>query len=338
MPTARKLPGLLLLATVLLAGPHRLAADERWWGVQLIAYDEVARPEECVEVRAKLEHRDLLCLRPNMRGYPLCFHAPPFLDCCWARTASKGVATVPLRLPVGGPCPCRVQVLFPGSTHHRPGESVGRVFTWPADSPILVTDVDHTISDLPQLLVPFTANEDTPPLPGAVEALQEMSRDYRIVYLTARNHCLYNKTRDWLRLHGFPEGPLFSRGCAATQSVVTFKREVIADLRKRFPNVAVGVGDRAGDAEAYLANGLKTILINPKKPHKLPPQVVVVGSWAEAARRVCRPHPPVGPEGLRGPAVPVPVPVGPSLPPPAPAAGAPSPPEAGRGRAGNGST
>lgn len=253
--------------------------------VLLSAFDQVARPGESVTLTVKLYQPTRLGFHINLHDRPIHFACPP-LPAWEASSGEDGLATVEVTAPAGVPEVWPFEAHYPGGPRHKPARGSGRVFRWPADSPILVTDVDHTVSDLSQVRVPFTSNRRSPPLPGAVEALNHLAASYRVVYLTARDECLYDKTREWLAEKGFPAGPLFCRDAHLFRSSEEFKRGFLADLAKRFPNLAAGVGDRTGDARAYLANGMIALLIDPKGKVERPPGAVVVSSWHEVARHL----------------------------------------------------
>src|SRR5262249_41238592 len=139
------------------------------------------------------------------------------------KTDEEGLASLSVDVVAEPPRLYRVQVRFPGKDPSRAAEAASRLFLWPKESPILITDVDHTISDLTEIKVPYTSIDRTPTLAGAVEALTELSRAYRIVYLSARDEVLYEKTRAWLNEKGFPEGPLFCRDFHIGSRQETFK-------------------------------------------------------------------------------------------------------------------
>ncbi len=227
MSVRRRVPiGLPMLALVGLVatGPSSWADDELY-AVKLTVYDQLVLPGEPITLEAKLEHEGIGGLNPDMRGYPLRFVIPEFLD-QEVMTAQEGVATLSLRSSHGPRSPGRVSVRFPGSRLHQPAEVTGRIFVWPAGIPILIIDIDHTISDLREIDVVFTANAQIPALPGAVEALAKLAQRYQIIYLTARDHAFYNKTRAWLDVRGFPEGPLFTRDFHIWETRGTFKAQL----------------------------------------------------------------------------------------------------------------
>lgn len=279
LPKRRRWLFLILMAADVLAPPVR-AEDDRFL-VKLTAYDLLACPGDPVTVRAKLEHQGFGGLNPDLRGSPLRFTCTP----AFARTVATGFdgrAEVTVRLAPESPRVVRVKVRYEGSRNHQSAEATARVFVWDPQRPLLVVDIDHTISDLREFDVLLTDNARIPTLPGAVEGLSKLAREYGIVYLSARDEALYNKTKAWLTVRGFPEGPLFTRDFVPWVSRESYKSQYIADLKKRFPNLRAGIGDRVGDARAYLDNGLKALIIAPDQSARLPERALVVSSWRNA--------------------------------------------------------
>jgi hypothetical protein len=78
------------------------------------------------------------------------------------------------------------------------------------------------------------------------------------------------KTRRWLALHLFPPGPILCRPWSLRPvAPELFKTETLARIKRELPGLAAGVGDRAHDARAYLAHGLRALLINSFEPPPL---------------------------------------------------------------------
>jgi hypothetical protein len=251
----------------------------------LTAFDALTRPGSTVPMRAKLEHAGPWGIHLHMRGYAIRFASPGLIN-QESKTEEESTATVQVKPPPGALPLYRISVTFAGSAHHEAARAASRLFVWPKNSLILITDVDHTISDLSELKVPFTADDRIPPLPGAVEALRELAVSYRIIYLSARDEILYEKTRAWLNTKGFPEGPVFCRDFHLGDKQEAFKQRFISELKKHYPNVSVGVGDQPSDAKAYLNNGLKAFLIKPKESGAAPKGAVIVRSWQEVCRQL----------------------------------------------------
>ena len=157
------------------------------------------------------------------------------------------------------------------------------------DALILVSDIDHTIADVALTAYLFTSNEKVLPLPGSVDVLHRLKKRYTIIYVTGRDDEFMNVTRDWLRLHAFPPGPVFFWDLGVKPfSMGKYKAETIKALKVRFPNMSVGVGDKIHDAEAYLGSRMRAIIIGDKFPENLPDGAEFVRSWAEIGRMLLK--------------------------------------------------
>jgi hypothetical protein len=157
------------------------------------------------------------------------------------------------------------------------------------ERPLLVTDIDRTISDHSNAAALLLPNERLRPLPGAVEALRRLAERHAIVYLTARNLRFSAKTKAWLILRGLPVGPvLFRRAFWFRQSSAAFKLRTMAELARVWP-VRAGVGDRPGDAAAYAAAGAKPILIGTNGAGGLPDGTVRADSWKAVEQLLAAP-------------------------------------------------
>jgi hypothetical protein len=133
----------------------------------------------------------------------------------------------------------------------------------PADAPVLVLDIDHTITTVSTFRMAFTTNRKTGHLPDAVETIRRLARRFAVVYLTARDRSFLGKTRGWFVLQGLPDGPIFLRRQRFwSQKSFDHKLERLAELKKTHRCVA-GVGDLSGDARAYLATGMSAFLMDP---------------------------------------------------------------------------
>jgi hypothetical protein len=108
-----------------------------------------------------------------------------------------------------------------------------------------------------------------------------------LLYLTARDHIFTGKTREWLRINGFPEAPIYLRRVRFwSQRPKAHKLACLARLKEGFSNLAWGIGDLRGDVEAYAAHGLRPILLSSRTPRKLPEGTVVAPTWEEVEKRI----------------------------------------------------
>jgi hypothetical protein len=63
--------------------------------------------------------------------------------------------------------------------------------------------------------------------------------------------------------------------------------ELITRLKRQFPSLVVGFGDRKGDADAYVANGMRAYIM-PSKKQVYPESAVVVSGWSEIQEHLKR--------------------------------------------------
>jgi hypothetical protein len=117
------------------------------------------------------------------------------------------------------------------------------------------------------------------------------------VYLTQRPDFLAPSSKRWLAENAFPPGPVLT---TTMETLLAgsgpYKTSRLQAIRKTFPNVVAGIGDKFSDAKAYADNGVRPILImqvdwsrdNPEDFEKpaaelaaLPDLVQVVTDWSQ---------------------------------------------------------
>jgi hypothetical protein len=165
---------------------------------------------------------------------------------------------------------------------------------------LVVIDLDHTVVDSSFFRVLMGGAK---PMPGSVEVVERIAEVYSIVYLTHRPDLLTRKSKIWLSRNGYPAGPLLvSELSEAVGDSGKFKTAKLRAIRKAYPNVMIGIGDKLSDAQAYVDNGLTAYLIphckdKPKDMRKMSGQVRglrgrgrlhVVDGWDEIEAGVFR--------------------------------------------------
>jgi hypothetical protein len=115
-------------------------------------------------------------------------------------------------------------------------------------------------------------------LADSVEVLGRVSKRYGIVYLTDRPDLPARKSKNWLADNGYPSGPLLFSRMEDLREGGRFKSGGLAGLRRDFPGLAVGIGERPSDAQAYVDNGMSAYLIpnfkeNPKDMRALAAEI-----------------------------------------------------------------
>lgn len=194
-----------------------------------------------------------------------------------ARTDRAGWARWSCHLPDGASS-VRARALVDGQTV----EAEGGVFEWHPNRTIIVCDIDETVSvtNYSTLLAKGEDDLGSQPLPGAAKVMTELSRRFNIIYITGRPRFLLNKSRRWLKTHGFPAAPVVT---APTLNeairVQKFKGGQIADLRCLSSNLLIGIGNAKTDSEAYAANGLLTLVIDEGDTNRFRSHAIVVRDW-----------------------------------------------------------
>ena len=155
----------------------------------------------------------------------------------------------------------------------------------PAGTRIIITDIDHTISDASGVNVVRSANDKLPPIDGAVRCLNALAGEYTIVYVTGREDFLAYKTRNWLDANGFPTGPVFLWNAFDDPfSRRSYKAGEIKRIKAVWPNVVAGVGDAESDGWAYYDADLPAIFIIGEERgeyHEYPKGTRFVERWDE---------------------------------------------------------
>lgn len=242
------------LLVALLALPVAAERD----AARLLAFDALVPPGRAVALTVKLE-RDNLAHRDLERVAVVFAKGDAVIG--RATTGEEGIATLEWTPPAAKPDTYEITVsLAPDAAYEAPAVSL-RVFVRDPKRPVLVVDLDGTVCAAGALDVATKEPKDLPAVPGAAEALVALAKRYDVLYLTARDDGLFARSREWLDLKGFPAAPLLVRDLKLTTlSAERFKRQRLLELKRDFDLVA-GVGDREDDGEAYVAAGMKALLV-----------------------------------------------------------------------------
>lgn len=142
--------------------------------------------------------------------------------------------------------------------------SEGTVFVWPADRPVVVFDLDDTLLKSKYAGMVFQLKDSSPPMPLARETVEELSRDYSIVYLTVRARVFREMTRTWLAKHEFLP---FPTTYAIDFSYYTKQKEARVDIIKRIQRngftIVAGIGDKDADELALHECGIPRMIVRP---------------------------------------------------------------------------
>jgi phosphatidate phosphatase PAH1 len=184
-------------------------------------------------------------------------------DSAWAklgtaRTDGEGHFAFALaganRLPIG------IRDLYASVVGDRTGTAF-LAYVAPDDSPLVVSDVDGTLTDSENAFIETVVNGEQPgQQAGAAAAFTAAAaRGFQLVYVTARGNQYTDATRQWLAAQGFPRGPLRLAASFVTlpgSDTTEFKTKAITDLVGQGLRVEIGVGNRATDITAYANAGI----------------------------------------------------------------------------------
>lgn len=270
---------------------HCVAKDLEKNRVKVTNYDVLVTKEEReFKLSSKVESRTVLGINPDQEGQEVGWTLPPdfsLQEPMNARSDKQGVVSMNVLRDLSQ------DLAVVCTTATAKGTSgIGRVFSIKSSVPIFVVDIDEVISDLPEIQVPLRSIKNSPVIQGAPEALMEISKTHLIVYLSARDDALLNHTRVWLNAKGFPSGPTFvwdwkakNRFGFSRTKQGAFKTQFLIDLKKRFPNIKGGIGNRPHDASAYLSAGVQPWIIRAKEePSKFAKGTRFVTQWQEVPK------------------------------------------------------
>ncbi len=135
----------------------------------------------------------------------------------------------------------------------RPGESA------------IVTDIDGTVTASEAAIINTVLfGDDIGHRANAPRALAESG--HPVIYMSSRGDQLTTLTREWLRDHGFPLGPLRLARSGITRPGPATVRFKAAALEALSVPITAGIGNRASDVEAYAQKGIPANRIFVKLP------------------------------------------------------------------------
>ncbi len=260
-------------------------------GAVFHAYDMLAFPGQATSLTARLQRADNLQGLGGARiGY---YQGATKLG--EALTDANGYAALPFT-PLGdGDYALTVKILAVPQRRFAPMLDVSPAHLLVAargpKTEIVVVDLDHTLvaSGFHHVLL-GTAK----PMAGSQAVLQRLARRYTLVYLTHRPNLLGRRSKGWLRQYGYPPAPvLLSTISQAVGGSASFKTGKLAELRKAYPNVRIGIGDKVSDTRSYAENNIPAYLIPHYKDkpsdlrklaaeiRSLPSTVQVVHDWRQ---------------------------------------------------------
>jgi hypothetical protein len=264
---------LALLTPVLVTGcasPYLLTVE-----------DTVSGRGKKAQFFGKLEYRGVAVFNPGVRDRNLRFYLDDRLIGI-RHTDDKGYAKLKHPFPTAGDR--RLLVTYEDGPK-RLAETAARIFVWDRYDPILVVDIDDTLCQTRVLALLADNDDPSPPLPGAPETLQILSRRFHIVYLTGRPREMIPKTRRWLEKNQFPVGPVLTWDIDKYPwSQADYKKKRIDKLQDDFENVTIGIGNTEKDYQAYRKRKLFSIILTGKGSSERTKNGVHVPDWSALRR------------------------------------------------------
>jgi phosphatidate phosphatase APP1 len=262
-----------LILAVSFCSSHAIAKEKQ--ALSIIAFDALTEMNKPVDLHCKVEKKNLM--RGDLRNANVTISVNG-TQIAKVITDKQGVARksyTPKELGV-------YTVVFEceEGPDNSKATATSLLFCRDKTKPAILIDIDHTIADIAMEKFLVTRTKDIKPLPGAREVLDDLAKTYDLIFLTARDKHLLHRTKEWLSINHFPSAPVFFRDMGKEPlSESKFKTDKIAQIKASWSNVTYGIGDKLSDAQAYLANGLKTIIISPKED--LPRQAHSVQQWQQ---------------------------------------------------------
>jgi hypothetical protein len=167
------------------------------------------------------------------------------------RTDASGVAQVEVKPSAVG--------AFPVTARMGEARSSGTLHVIAATRPVVVCDLDETLSNLPFMSM-VHSSAPAPTYPGAVALLRDLAATHTIVYLTARPDTLVKKTRAFLAAHDFPAGPLLRDDLRGISDDGRQKLATLQAMKARGVKLDLGIGNTKHDALAYEGAGMRSFI------------------------------------------------------------------------------
>jgi len=292
--------GLLVLLTLILVPAglltwlvlHRRPDPPR---LDVVAFDQLGLAGQEVKLGAFLEPLDIEPAKVDLSGYQVFFEQNVLPGAAKAGNTKEtdslreGMASVSWSFPEGGKNAFVVRI--PGDKQRRGAMDRGQVFLWPKDTPLLLVDVQSTLSSAKADDWKKKNPLEIKPVAEAAKALQTArQKKFQVVYLAlaADRPLAYRKVRGWVenQVHGknpFPAGPVLGRTSYVADGESAAHLEILRGLKESFSGpLAAVVGEREA-AAVCRGIGVETILFG---VDDAPVDVLRVKSWSEVPARL----------------------------------------------------
>jgi hypothetical protein len=289
LASRRKSPWRWIIAAGILFG---LIAGFAWWvglpreparPFTIMAADAIALPEEAISLVARIDNATGPADGHGLAGTPIVFQDSIDNSQQVIRTDPLGIANFTAAFRASA-LPVSWFARFAGDAGRKPVQARGIVFIRPPTTSWIVIDADHALPALAEGDFWKREGIDVPLMPGALAALRELKAKREICYIASSADTVnrHLRLKSWLgrgwepaRLQP-PDGPLLSRATSEFGPAEYLKSSV-ADLQKRFGTPVTALAARPEEAQAFLAAGVRTLLLG--DGNDAPSGAVVVKSW-----------------------------------------------------------
>ncbi len=242
----------------------------------LTADDAVVRPDGNVNLRAYLERKTSKFSRDSIENHVVRFKVNGRLV-GEGKTDDDGLATFLYAIGEQTASSFAAETELDGQTlrDERP------IFRLKPGRIGIIVDIDGTVSKTDSWDVAVSKkSRKSRPIDQSPRVVQKLAATYNVVFLTARPRFLLDKTRRWIREHGYPDAPLYiAPGLRKAMEPGQFKREAIAMARRHFPDLLIGIGDLETDAYAYGANGMLTLIVGQEPDEDFGNHALLLQNW-----------------------------------------------------------
>ena len=252
----------------------------------LSGFDNIYTPTEKISLSAKLEKNGTIPYRSDIEGEEVEFYlGDEYLGS--SITDFDGIAKLEYKTLKQGQYSFVAKVNKNSRYRSLPAKLFHVVIS--PKKRIVISDIDHTISDASSWQVLIKPNSKLKPLKNAEKGIHFFEKKgFQIIYLTARDDSFILKTKDWLSMYHFSKAPSFFwdyKGAGIPQDHGDFKSSVILKLKRKFQNILIGIGDKPHDMRAYRDHGLRSYYIG-KSNVEIDPDALRVKSWDELVEHI----------------------------------------------------
>ncbi len=276
-----------------------MIAGFAWWvglprepvrPIVIMAADAIALPEEAISLIARIENASGPEDLAGLAGTPIVFQDSVDGSQQVIRSDSHGLISFTAAFRAS-PLPVSWFARFAGDADRKPVQSRGIIYVRPPATRWIVIDADHALPALAESNFWKREGIDVPLMPGALAALRELKTKREICYIASSADTVNRQLRlkSWLgrgwepaRLQP-PDGPLLARA-SSELGPAEFLQTSVADLQKRFGSPVTALAARPEEAQAFLAAGVRTLLLG--DADGAPKGAVLVKTWSDVAAQL----------------------------------------------------